>query len=83
MERGEMDACRKAFVKIQNGDWNGAHNIVQDLSSPLASRMHGLLHWQEGDLFNARYWYRVSGTTFPSGTIEEEVESIGMEISLD
>jgi hypothetical protein len=41
------------------GDWTAAHEIVQQYEAdPTAAWLHAVLHKQEGDLSNARYWYR-------------------------
>ncbi|HJS38624.1 MAG TPA: hypothetical protein VJ789_10915 [Burkholderiales bacterium] len=46
----------------EQGDWHGAHDIVQrDESDPLSCWLHAVLHRQEGDLTNARYWYARCG----------------------
>lgn len=73
------EACRgliKAMWYFFNGDWEGAHDIAQDNPSPMGARIHGLLHWQEGDRWNAEYWYRRAGAPFPGGSIEEEAGAI-------
>jgi len=39
-------------------EWGAAHNLVQQYESDaMASWIHAVLHKQEGDLANARYWY--------------------------
>ena len=44
------------------GDWDRAHQIVQqDESNPIAAWIHAALHRMEGDIGNARYWYRRAG----------------------
>ena len=45
----------------RKGDWNRAHGIVQELSTPQAAWVHAYLHRVEGDASNARYWYRQAG----------------------
>lgn len=41
------------------GDWHAAHELVQDYEvDALAAWIHAVLHKIEGDLGNARYWYR-------------------------
>ena len=40
------------------GDWEKAHAIVQNDDSELGCWAHGIVHLLEGDLGNARYWYR-------------------------
>jgi hypothetical protein len=43
------------------GDWNGAHEIAQSIETSDAAWVHAYLHRVEGDLSNARYWYRRAG----------------------
>ncbi len=41
------------------GDWQGAHAIAQDHEGEeVANWIHAVVHRMEGDLANARYWYR-------------------------
>jgi iron uptake system EfeUOB component EfeO/EfeM len=49
---------REALDCLRRGDWQAAHEIVQALDDPLAYRMHAAVHRLEGDLSNAKYWYR-------------------------
>jgi len=52
----------KAVVQALAGKWIEAHNIVQeDEEGELACWIHAVLHRQEGDLPNARYWYARCG----------------------
>jgi hypothetical protein len=47
------------------GDWNGAHEIVQqDEADPVFCWVHAVLHKIEGDAANARYWYRLAGQAY-------------------
>jgi hypothetical protein len=58
---------RRAVGFLQKGDWQAAHEIVQrDERSPAACWAHGIVHLMEGDLPNARYWYRAAGREFPA-----------------
>jgi len=58
---------KKALRHLQAGEWQAAHEIVQqDDASPLACWAHGLVHIMEGDLPNARYWYGQAKRPFPS-----------------
>ena len=44
------------------GRWDEAHQLVQHYEdNPMASWIHAVLHQQEGDLGNSRYWYRQAG----------------------
>ena len=57
----------KAVEYLQAGDWQAAHEIVQrDEDSALACWAHGIVHIMEGDLPNARYWYRQAKRPFPT-----------------
>jgi hypothetical protein len=47
------------------GDWQRAHEIAQDHEGdPIANWIHGVVHWIEGDLSNARYWFGQAGRSF-------------------
>jgi len=48
----------EAIARALSGKWSEAHDIVQqDEESELACWIHAVLHRQEGDMPNARYWY--------------------------
>lgn len=65
-----------------NGNWDTAHSIVQVMSDTNAMWIHAYLHRKEPDIWNARYWYRNAGKTFPgdmdfleeAGVILKELE---------
>jgi hypothetical protein len=70
------DALRRAAELLAAGDWQAAHAIVQDDSSPLAAWMHGIVHLLEGDPSNARYWYGRAGRTLPTdGDVRAEIDA--------
>jgi hypothetical protein len=48
----------RAVKHLEARDWQAAHEIVQRDESDLAAWLHGIVHTLEGDLDNARYWYR-------------------------
>ena len=41
----------------QNGEWDEAHRIVQNLDDPMAYRIHAYLHRKEGNIANSQHWY--------------------------
>ena len=43
------------------GDWNKAHELINDMEDSTAAWVHAYLHRKEGDLGNAGYWYRKAG----------------------
>jgi hypothetical protein len=62
----ETRDLRRAITLMESGDWDAAHKIVQeDEESPLACWAHGIVHLMEGDVSNARYWYREAKRAFP------------------
>jgi hypothetical protein len=67
-----------ALDLLEQGDWKGAHEIVQkDEASRLSCWAHGIVHLMEGDLSNARYWYREAGRAFPRQvSIQDEIRTL-------
>ena len=57
-------------------DWERAHKIVMDADGKDAAWVHAYLHRVEGDLGNARYWYRQAGRSAHSGALEQEWSEI-------
>ena len=71
------ESLRRAAELLAAGDWEGAHAIVQEDPSPLAAWMHGIVHLLEGDVSNARYWYRRAGRAFPGeDAVQDEIEAV-------
>jgi hypothetical protein len=62
-----------AIDHLKAGEWEKAHPIVQEDGSALGCWGHAIVHLYEGDLGNARYWYRKAGRPFPN-TIAPAVE---------
>lgn len=58
------------------GDWEKAHDLVDDLDDRESAHVHAYLHRKEGDLWNADYWYRRAKRQRYSGTLEEEWEEL-------
>jgi hypothetical protein len=52
------DELLRAIDLALAGDWNAAHQLVQQYEDGAAAWIHAVLHKMEGDLGNARYWYR-------------------------
>ena len=67
-----------ALDLLEQGDWKAAHEIVQkDEASPLSCWAHGIVHLMEGDMRNARYWYREAGRAFPAkASIPDEIRTL-------
>jgi hypothetical protein len=55
-----------------NGEWNKAHDLIDDHEDKDAAWLHAYLHRKEGDIFNADYWYRKAGKIRPAIGLDEE-----------
>ena len=75
---------QRAVTLLEEGDWQGAHNIVQqDESSALSCWAHGIVHLMEGDLPNARYWYRAAGRDFAEApSVADEISALKSSIGI-
>lgn len=54
------------------GDWQKAHELVDQTNDLASIRIHAYLHRKEGDLWNADYWYKKAGTKRPDISLGEE-----------
>ena len=53
-----LSSALQAMWWAAKQDWENAHNLAQSDTSADGSWVHAYLHRVEGDLDNARYWYR-------------------------
>jgi hypothetical protein len=53
-------------------DWNAAHQIVANGEGSDCAWVHAYLHRAEGDLDNARYWYRQAGRPLAADDLKTE-----------
>ncbi len=51
----------KALWHAKKANWEAAHNIAQEIHTPMGSWIHALLHLVEGDQGNANYWFHKAG----------------------
>ncbi len=58
------------------GEWTKAHECAQQRETPDHAWVHAYLHRKEGDLDNARYWYRRAGRNEFAGSLQDESSSI-------
>lgn len=58
------------------GDWNKSHKLIDRESDRDCAWVHAYLHRVEGDLSNARYWYRRSGKPESKLSLNEERQQI-------
>jgi hypothetical protein len=74
----------KAVHHLETGDWQAAHAIVQNETSSLGCWAHGIVHLVEGDLANARYWYRRAHRTLPDvDTVNAEIAALKHSLQKD
>lgn len=62
------------------GEWEKAHELIQDLADNTAAWIHAYLHRKEGDSWNADYWYNKAGRKRPAASLNEEWEQITGEL---
>ena len=57
-------------------DWDRAHEIVMAHEDSDCAWVHAYLHRREGDLPNARWWYRQAGRSAATGSLDTEWNAI-------
>lgn len=68
----DLSGPLQALWWAAKGNWDRAHQLVMSDDGPDAAWVHAYLHRVEGDLPNARYWYRVARKPAAAGSLEEE-----------
>jgi hypothetical protein len=71
-----LSALLQALWLDAKGNFDAAHGIAQDVDTSDGARVHAYLHRKEGDLANARYWYRTAGVAVESGSLSAEWEAL-------
>ena len=71
-----LSVVLQALWHDARGDWSRAHTIVQDVETVEAARVHAYLHRKEGDLDNARYWYRRARVPEFTATLDQEWQTL-------
>ena len=67
----------KAVRYLEAGNWEAAHMLVQNDETSLGCWAHGIVHLIEGDLDNAKYWYRCAHRALPHGnTANAEIAAL-------
>ena len=76
-----ISALKQALELDRNGDWDGAHRIVQEIDSTASYSIHAYLHRKEGDLSNSQYWYRRAEKIMPEHGLDEEWNALYTSIT--
>jgi len=71
-----LSACQAALWYDAKGDWNAAHDLIDDMEDKQSAWVHAYLHRKEGDAGNASYWYRKAGKAPSRLSLEEEWEEL-------
>jgi hypothetical protein len=75
-----LTAVLQALWWAAKGDWDKAHGIVMNEGGAEAAWVHAYLHRVEGDLENARYWYRQAQRKAASGALEAEWDEMAASL---
>lgn len=66
---------------LRAGNWEAAHDLVQDDQSVAGAWAHGIVHMLEGDMANAGYWYRRAGRALPvAENATVEIEDLALSV---
>lgn len=73
----------KAVRHLEAGEWAAAHALVQKDATELGCWAHGIVHLVEGDLENAKYWYRRAHRPLPHGnTATAEIAALRASVGV-
>lgn len=62
------------------GNWDKAHECAQARDDEPGMRVHAYLHRKEGDLENARYWYRRVAWPESKTSLDEEWTALARDL---
>ncbi|HKE17823.1 MAG TPA: hypothetical protein VKB80_23265 [Kofleriaceae bacterium] len=74
-----LSAAARALWLDGKGKWSEAHDLAGEMAGPGGAIIHAYLHRKEGDLDNARYWYRRAARSPASGSLEVEWQALVRE----
>ena len=75
-----LSLALEALWYAHKGDWHKAHDLADTRDENGGAWVHAYLHREEGDQWNAEYWYRRAGKAAFKGSLEEEWEYITKEL---
>ncbi|MGI4854839.1 MAG: hypothetical protein ACRYF4_12430 [Janthinobacterium lividum] len=68
----DVTPALRGLWHASRSEWDAAHNAVQDDAGMDSAWVHALLHREEGDAFNAAYWYRRAGKAVCKASLADE-----------
>ena len=78
---GGLEPSLQALWFEAAGEWDTAHEIIQQVDDVMAARVHAYLHRKEGNERNSRYWHRQAGTVYPEDTgFQDEWDGLVREL---
>src|ERR1700730_14581908 len=75
----DLSVYGQALWWAGKGNWDKAHDLIQDINDKQASLIHAYLHRFEGDISNAHYWYAKVSAKMPNKSLEQEWEGLVKE----
>jgi hypothetical protein len=75
----DLSAYGKALWYAGKGEWEKAHDLIQDGNDRPSALIHAFLHRQEGDISNARYWYLKAASPMPDATLDKEWDDLVLQ----
>ena len=75
LEAAPTRALRALWFAKQD-DWHKAHEEAQAGHDAACAWVHAMLHRDEGDQFNAEYWYRQANKPAYRGSIADERDAM-------
>lgn len=66
----------KALDLARKETWGESHQIVQQHADKLSCLIHAYLHRIDGDISNAKYWYKQAGVDMPNNTLDDELDRL-------
>ncbi len=79
-EPAGLSAPLRALLRDAAGEWDRAHEAVQDDGTAEGAWVHAYLHRKDGDLGNAAYWYRRAGRPVAKGAAAAEWRAIAADL---
>jgi hypothetical protein len=76
----DLPPALAALWWVGKDKWDAAHRIVMEEADDNCAWVHAHLHRVEGDLDNARYWYRRARRPEAAGPLDEEWAAIAQTL---
>lgn len=75
-----LSPAARALWLDGKGKWTEAHDLAGDIAGSEGAMVHAYLHRKEGDLDNARYWYRQAARAPHTGSLDAEWAALVREL---